>query len=202
MFENSTDLLDLFLQGDLLSPQLAHVFLVLLVLLVAQPQVIFTHLQLLAPLHWARTKNSSATLSSKLLEMFVGCLTSQQDPSLVGCLTSQQDPSLSQRRICSDYCTRCQTETEVADQTFYLTQPHYTDTRPASPSTEPTLPGAWQGRSTNFYVTGMTQCGKRSTGKAEKEPRSAALEVGALPPRQWGSQLQGNWATATMTLTR
>ena len=41
--------------------------------------------------------------------------------------------------------TRCHTEIEVADQTFYLTQSQYTDTGPTSPSADPITPGAWQG---------------------------------------------------------
>ena len=64
---------------------------------------------------------------------------------LVGCLTSQQQASVSQGRICSDSCTCCHTEIEVADQTFYLTQSQYTDTGPTSPSADPRTPGAWQG---------------------------------------------------------
>ena len=63
----------------------------------------------------------------------------------VGCLTSQQQASVSQGRICSDNFTCCHTEIEVADQTFYLTQSQYTDTGPTSPSADPTTPGAWQG---------------------------------------------------------
>ena len=45
--------------------------------------------------------------------------------------------------------TRCHTEIEVADPTFYLTQSHYTDTGPTSPSADP---GAWLGShwSANF----------------------------------------------------
>ena len=70
----------------------------------------------------------------------------------VGCSTSQQQASVSQGRICTDNCTCCYTETEVADQTFCLTQSQYTDTRPTSPSADPILPGAWQGShwSANF----------------------------------------------------
>ena len=70
----------------------------------------------------------------------------------VGCLTSQQQASVSQGRICSDNFTCCHTEKEVADQTFYLTQSQYTDTRLTSPSADPITPGAWQGShwSTNF----------------------------------------------------
>ena len=60
----------------------------------------------------------------------------------VGCLTSQQQASVSQGRICSDNFTRCHTEIEVADQTFYLTQSQYTDTGPTSPSADPISPGA------------------------------------------------------------
>ena len=77
---------------------------------------------------------------------------------LVGCLTSQQQASVSQGRICTDNCTCCHTEIEVADQTFYLTQSQYTDTGPTSPSADPITPGAWQGShwSASFEVTGMT----------------------------------------------
>ena len=77
----------------------------------------------------------------------------------VGCLASQQHASVSQRRTYSDNFTCCHTGIEVADRTFHLTQSHYTDTRPASPSTDPITPGAWQGSrwSANFEVTGMTR---------------------------------------------
>ena len=77
---------------------------------------------------------------------------------LVGCLTSQQHASVSQGRICSDNCTCCHTEIEVAD-TFHLTQSQYTDTGLSSPSADPIAPGAWQGShwSANFEVTGMTR---------------------------------------------
>ena len=64
---------------------------------------------------------------------------------LVGCLTSQQQASVSQGQICSHNGTCYHTEIEVADQTFYLTQSQYTDTRPTSPSADPITPGAWQG---------------------------------------------------------
>ena len=74
------------------------------------------------------------------------CLLGTPPPILlVGCLTSQQQASVSQGRICSDNCTCCHTEIEVADQTFYLTQSQYTDTGPTSPSADPITPGAWQG---------------------------------------------------------
>ena len=78
---------------------------------------------------------------------------------VVGCLTSQQHASVSHGRICSDNCTCCHTEIEVADPTFHLTQSQYTDTGPTSPSADPITPGAWQGShwSANFEVTGMTR---------------------------------------------
>ena len=64
---------------------------------------------------------------------------------LVGCLTSQQQASVSQVRICTDNLTCCHTEIEVADQTIYLTQSQFPDTKPTSPSADPILPGAWHG---------------------------------------------------------
>ena len=64
---------------------------------------------------------------------------------LVACLTSQQQASICQRWICSDILTCCHTKIEAADQTFYLTQWQYTDTRLTSPSTDPITPGTWLG---------------------------------------------------------
>ena len=71
---------------------------------------------------------------------------------IVGCLTSQQYASVSQGRVCKDNYMCCHTEIEVADQTFYLTQSQYTDAGQTSPSADPIMPGAWQGRhwSANF----------------------------------------------------
>ena len=101
---------------------------------------------------------------------------------LVGCLTSQQQASVSQGRICEDNFTCCHTEIEVADPTFYLTQSQYTDTRPASPSADPIMPGAWQGShwSANFEVTGMTRPRKKSRRKRDSNPGPSALEADAL----------------------
>ena len=94
---------------------------------------------------------------------------------LVGCLTSQQHASVSQGRICEDSFTCCHTEIKVADQTFYLTQPHYTDTGPTSPSADPITPGAWQGShwSANFRVTGMT--------RPRKNPGANGIRTRDLP---------------------
>ena len=71
---------------------------------------------------------------------------------LVGCLMSQQHDSVSQGQISTDNFMCCHTEIGVADQTFYLTQSQYTDTGLTSPSTDPIMPGAWQGShwSANF----------------------------------------------------
>ena len=115
--------------------------------------------------------------------------TQKHSPVLVGCLTSQQHASVSQGRICSDKCTCCHTDIEVADQTFYLTQSQHTDIGPTSPSADPITPGAWQCShwSANFYVTGMTRPGK-SRRKWDSNPKSAALEADALttrPTRQY-----------------
>ena len=105
----------------------------------------------------------------------------------VGCLTSQQHASVSQGRICSDNFTCCHTEIQVADQTFQLTQSHYTDTGPTSPSTDPITPGAWQGShwSANFEVTSKKK--KKSRHKRDSNPGSSALEADALTtrPTRW-----------------
>ena len=50
---------------------------------------------------------------------------------------SQQHAHFSQGQICLDKFMCCHTEKECADQTLYLTQSRYTDTRPASPSADP-----------------------------------------------------------------
>ena len=93
----------------------------------------------------------------------------------VSCLTSQQQASVSQGRICSDNCTCCHTEIEVADQTFYLTKSQYTDTWPTSPTADPITPGAWQGShwSANFEVTGMT--------RPRKNPGASRIRTRDLP---------------------
>ena len=97
-------------------------------------------------LHCLITKYNERTHSAVLPSSLCGiCL-------FVGCLTSQQQASVSQGRICSDNCTCCHAEIEVADPTMYLTQSQYTDTGPTSPSADPITPGAWQGShwSANF----------------------------------------------------
>ena len=90
-------------------------------------------------------KYELCTCSCNSIQMRITLQTLQFVCLLVGCLTSQQQASVSQGRICSDNFTCCHTETEVADQTFYLTQSQYTDTGLTSPSTDPITPGAWQG---------------------------------------------------------
>ena len=104
---------------------------------------------------------------------------------LVGCLTSQQQANVSQGRICSDNYMCCHTETEVADQTFYLTQSQYTDTGPTSLSTDPITPGAWQG--SHCYDSTP----KKSRRKRDSNPGSSALEANALPLGQRGGLHEG-----------
>ena len=78
----------------------------------------------------------------EVADQIIGCEGSNSEVCLsVGCLTSQQQPSVSQGRIRTDNFTSCHTEIEVADQTFYLTQSQYTDTGPTSPSADPIMPG-------------------------------------------------------------
>ena len=106
---------------------------------------------------------------------------------LVGCLTSQQHASVSQGRICSDNLTCCHTETEVADQTFYLTQSQYTDTGPTSPSADPITPGAWQGSHCSaiffFFSHWYDSTPKKSRRKRDSNPGPSALEADVLTTR-------------------
>ena len=109
---------------------------------------------------------------------------------LVGWLTSQQHASVSQGQICTDSFTCCDTEIEVADPTFYLTQSQYTDTEPTSPSTDPITPGAWQGShwSANFEVTGMTRSRNNPVAKQDSNSGPSTPEGDALttrPPWRW-----------------
>ena len=103
-----------------------------------------------------------------------GCL-------FVGCLTSHRHASVPQVRVCSDDCTCCHTEIEVADQTFYLTQSQYTDTGLTSPSADPITPGAWQGShwSANFEASGMTRP-RKILSQAGFEPRIFRSRGGRL----------------------
>ena len=72
--------------------------------------------------------------------------TSLESRLLVGCLTSQQHARVSQGRICSDSCTCCHTEKEVADQTCCFIQPRYTVTGLTSSSPDLVSPGQAPGR--------------------------------------------------------
>ena len=104
---------------------------------------------------------------------------------LVGCLTSQQHASLSQGRICSDNATCWQTETEVADQTFYLTHARYTYTGLTSPSADPITLGAWQGIHWRaiFLSHWYDSTPEKSRRKRDLNPGSSALEADALTTR-------------------
>ena len=103
---------------------------------------------------------------------------------VVCCLTSQQHASVSQGRICSDKFTCCHTETEVTDQTFYLTQSQYTNSGPTVSAL--TLYCQAPGR----VATGVpvfshwydsTQ--KNPVARGIRNPRSHALEADALTTR-------------------
>ena len=118
----------------------------------------------------------------------------------VGCLTSQQHASVSQEQICSENCTCYHTEIKVVDQTFHLTQSQYTDTRPTRPSTDPIMPGAWQGSQPTecqFLSHWYDSTPKKSRRKRDLNPGSSALEADALttrPTRQSeGGRGGGGW---------
>ena len=131
-------------------------------------------------MHSIYSDSDSGRLRDRLGGFVVKCLAREwqaRDSMFVACLTSQQHTIVSQGRSCTDNCTRCHTEIEVADHTFYLTQSQYTDTRPTSPSTDPITPGARHGShwSANFEVTGMT--------RPEKIPSQAGFEPGIFRSR-------------------
>ena len=86
-------------------------------------------------IHWHVAGTLSNQQTHKQQAISMGCFG--------GCLTSQQHATVSQGRICSDNCTCCHTEIDVADQTFYFTQSHCSG--PTSQSADPITPGAWQG---------------------------------------------------------
>ena len=122
-----------------------------------------TYLALIMRNVWCATRRERQLLISAQLESHLRLLYFTTEIIsrclLVGCITSQQHASVSQGRICSDNCTCCHTETEVADQTFHLTQSQYINIGSTSLSTDPLTPGVWQGSqwSANFEVTGMTR---------------------------------------------
>ena len=64
--------------------------------------------------------------------------------------------------------TRCHTEIEVADPTFYLTHSQYTDSGPTSPSTNPIMPGSWQG--SHWNTNGMNRPGKNPVASGIRTP--------------------------------
>ena len=110
----------------------------------------------------------------------------------VGCFTSQQHDTVSQGQICSDGCTCCHTEIEVADQTCYLTQLQHTDTGQTSPSTDPVSPSTWQGTPI-FKSLVWLDPEKSSQGKEDWNPGQLGWRIGTqvswaggLEPRSAG----------------
>ena len=93
------------------------------------------------------------------------------------CLTSQQHASVAQGRICSDKFTRYHTETEVADQSCYLTHSQYTDTGLTSSSADPITPRAWQ----DDIIYLCDSIWTTPQGHAVVEAGSAALRAGVIP---------------------
>ena len=75
-----------------------------------------------------------------------GYQTFREEQEIVRCLTSQQHASVSQGRICTDNFTCCHTEIQSCRFNFPSHPSQYTDTGPASHSTDPITPGAWQGK--------------------------------------------------------
>ena len=142
------------------------------------------------------TMTSAETTATVRNNFNAGLVSGRVCSLLVGCLTSQQHASESQGRICSDNVLCCHTEIEVADPTFYLTQSQYTDTGPTSPSTDPIVPGVWQGShwSANFEFTGAyDSTAKKSRCKRDSDPGSSAPEADALTTSIEGCLVETLW---------
>ena len=104
----------------------------------------------------------------------------------VGCLTFQQHDSVSHGWICLDTFLCCHTATEVADQTFYLTQSQCTDIGSSSTVTSAykwQTPGRVATGVPIFKSPGATQLGKSPLCKWDSNPRSSTLEADALTTR-------------------
>ena len=80
----------------------------------------------------------------------------QATKNSIYCLTSHRQASISQRRICLDSCTCCDTEIEVSDLNFYLTQSQFTDTGPARPCNARRLAGSPLHRNTAAAAAATT----------------------------------------------
>ena len=83
-----------------------------------------------------------------MVVLFVACLTSLQHAVVLLLII----PTCCYLLVVGFFCICCQAETEVADETWYLTQSQYTDTGPASPSINPMMPDARQGSYENINV--------------------------------------------------
>ena len=115
--------------------------------------------------HWDRSSRPNF-LSHTITVCWHRANQSQCRPYNARRLTSQQNATVSQRRICWENGTCYHTETEVADQTFYLTQSHYADTGPTSPSADPIRLGAWRPSNMLQYLR---------DGSAQTTARAATL---------------------------
>ena len=115
---------------------------------------------------------------------------------LVSCFTSQQHASVSQGQICSDNCTCCHTEIEVADQTFHLTQYSHSILTRGQPVLALTLERQASGRVAigvpifKFLSHWYDSTPKKSRRKQDSNPGSSALEADTLPLGQRG----GGWS--------
>ena len=101
---------------------------------------------------------------------------------LVACLLNVLATSLCtvcQGRICSDNFTSCQTETEVADQTFYFIQSQYTDTGPTNHSADPVSAHVLQG---SHWSVNLCHWYEEITAKSRKNHGESGNRTPRLPP--------------------
>ena len=72
--------------------------------------------------------------------------------ALLGWLAVNVTASVSRGQICSDKCTCCHTEKQVAIRTCYLTQSQFTDTGPTSPSADPVSQASGEAEQTVHHI--------------------------------------------------
>ena len=115
---------------------------------------------------------------------------------------AQPHANVSQGRIYSDNYTCCHTEIEVANQTFYLTQSQYTDTRPTSPSTDPLTPSAWQGShwSTHFSNPWYDWTCKKIHSTSRNQTQVCRSRGGCFTTRPTGWSLTLFWRSKFLEL--
>ena len=133
-----------------------------------------------------------ANIGSWQNQLFVLTLARAREVVAVCCFTSQQHACVSQWQICLHNCASCHTETEVADQTFYVTHSQYSDTVLTSSSTDLHVPGRVATEVPIFKSMVWLDLKKRAMAKAGIKPKSTTLKVNTSSLGQRDGGLRGS----------